>query len=53
MLWTRIDGRCLNQMEAFLERSGSLTVNLVLDAEYFGGGRDGPLYARCFCGREP
>ena len=46
MLWTRIDGRCLNQMEAFLERSGSLTVNLVLDAGYFGGGRDGPLYAR-------
>ena len=43
-LWTRIHGGCLDQMEAFLERSRSLALSLLLDVGHFGGMEDGPMH---------
>ncbi|KAM5543836.1 hypothetical protein V8D89_002453 [Ganoderma adspersum] len=43
-LWTCIHGRCVDQMEAFLERSRPLTVTLALDVEHFGGNENGPMH---------
>ncbi len=42
-LWTRVHGRHLDQMDAFLQRSRPLAVTLFLDGQHQGGKWIGPL----------